>query len=455
MLRDLCHELEVYAEQPGGFAALLARYDIPLAAIYCPTQFYDPVDAEADIEQVVRWAERAAALGATAVVVQAGKRGEGPYPHFAGMAEVFNEIGRRVKPLGMVAGIHPHTGTLIETEAEIDALLSAVDPELFGYAPDTGQIDKGGGDAVASLRKYRHLIKHVHLKDYSGGPTTAYADYTPIGHGAMDMPAILDLLEEIGFEGWVMVELDWGGEQPPRPPREAAMMSRTYLDTLLGERAVWRHPIYGKDKDVSDLKVLLLVGGPRYHDAPGDQRKALGFIGEHFDVTMTDDIRVLTPETLARFDVIANYTTFFEPTDGQMRALLDAVAAGKGFVGIHGATATFWNSPEYIEMIGGKFIEHDRNKLFHVKMNYDHTESSPITAGLEDFDIQDELYIIEGDITQWHVLARSEGHPIVYTKTWGQGRVYSNAMGHDSQAINQPTFQELIIRGIQWAAGAM
>jgi len=449
------HELENLADQPGGFGALLKKHDIPLAAIYCIAEFYDPADAPAQVDKIVAYAEMAAALGAKTVVLQAGKRGEGPYPYFKEMGEAFSEIGRRIKPLGMVAGVHPHTGTLVETEAEIAAVLNALDPAYCGFAPDTAQINKGGGDALSTMKRFKHLLRHVHFKDYAGGPTGVYADYSPIGHGVMDMGAILDFLEELNFEGSIMVELDWGGENPPRPAREAAMMSRTYLDKLLGDRAEWRHPIYPEGKDVSDIKVLLLVGGPRYHDAPGDQRKALEFIGEKFDTTMTDDMRVLTPENLDQFDVIANYTTFFEPTDEQIKALLDAVAGGKGFVGIHGATATFWNSPEYLKMIGGKFIEHDKNKLFHVKMNYNHTEDSPITAGLEDFDIQDELYLIEGDITQWHILARSEGHALVYTKTWGKGRVYSNAMGHDSKALNQPTFQELIIRGIKWAAGAL
>lgn len=443
-----------YQGRPGGFKTVLERYDIPLSAIYCPTAFYDPADAQADIEQVEAWARLAAQVGVDTVVLQAGRRGAGPYPYFPGMGEVFNEIGRRVKALHLVAGIHPHTGTLIETPEEIDAILAAVDPDLVGFAPDTGQIDKGGGSAIATLERHKEIIRHVHLKDYGGGGETGYAGYEPIGSGVIDMGALFDILESVDFHGWVMVELD-DTPQRPRPPREAALMSRRYLGKLLGDRAEWRHPIHSGGKDMSELKVLLLVGGPVYHDTPGDQREALGFLDPHFSVTMTDDMTVLTPENLAKYDVIANYTTFFEPTEGQIKALLDAVAGGKGFVGIHGATATFWNSPEYLEMIGGKFIEHDKNKIFHVKMNYNHTESSPITEGIEDFDIQDELYIIEGDLTQWHILARAEGHPIVYTKMWGQGRVYSNAMGHDSHAIGNPGFQELIVRGVKWAAGGL
>jgi len=74
---------------------------------------------------------------------------------------------------------------------------------------------------------------------------------------------------------------------------------------------------------------------------------------------------------------------------------------------------------------------------------------------MDDFAIEDELYIIEGDLTQWHILARAEGHPIIYTKTWGQGRVYSNALGHDTRALENPSFQELVCRGVAWVAGEL
>jgi inosose dehydratase len=225
-------------DRPGGFGALLQRYGIPLSAAYCGTAFYDPAQGEADVEQVAKWAEVAKSLGATTIVLQGGQRREEPYTQWEGMASVFNEIARRVAALGMITALHPHTGTLIETEAEIDAILAAVDPRLVSFAPDTGQIQKGGGDAVAVLRRHKARIGHVHLKDYGGGRETGYAGYEPIGSGMIDMAAIFQVLAEGNFSGWVMVELD-STPSAPRPPREAAAMSRSYLAKLLGDRAQW------------------------------------------------------------------------------------------------------------------------------------------------------------------------------------------------------------------------
>jgi inosose dehydratase len=232
------HVLEQYPGGPDGFRALLDRYGIPLAAAYCPTRFVDPSDADEDVEQVTKWARVAQSLGASTIVLQAGQRQAEPYTGFAGMAEAFNEIGRRARDLGLTTAIHPHTGTLIETGAEIDAILDAVDPALVGFAPDTGQIAKGGADPVAKLRQHKDLIYHVHLKDYAGGRETAHAGYAPVGSGVMDMAGIFEVLEEAGFEGWVNVELD-GRPAPPLVPRDAAAMSLGYLKGLLRDRAAW------------------------------------------------------------------------------------------------------------------------------------------------------------------------------------------------------------------------
>ena len=205
-----------------------------------------------------------------------------------------------------------------------------------------------------------------------------------------------------------------------------------------------------------DTKVLLLVGGSEYHDQPRHRQILSEFIGAKFDLTMTDDLGILNPDTLGIYNVIVNYTTFVNPTEKQVEALLDAVRKGKGFVGIHGATATFWNSPAYLDMIGGKFITHDPNKEFLVQTR---TAGAviphPITKDIDDFMIQDELYIIEGDINQWEILTRAEGHPIIFNKMFVNGRIHNNALGHDDKALSNPSFQKLIINGITWSAGLL
>ena len=94
-------------------------------------------------------------------------------------------------------------------------------------------------------------------------------------------------------------------------------------------------------------------------------------------------------------------------------ALLNTVGGGKGFVGIYGATATFWNSPAYLQMIGGKFLVQIRT----AKVTIPH----PMTEDVEDFTIQDRLYIIESGITRWEILAWAEGPLLASTKCMAKG----------------------------------
>ncbi|MBM3187696.1 MAG: sugar phosphate isomerase/epimerase [Chloroflexi bacterium] len=228
------------------FEGLLARYGMPLSAVYCSARFHDPTHAVAPgggpRQDVVRWARRTSELGATTLVLAAGSSDGRPYTHpiqWEGMAAVFNGIAREVAAYGVITAIHPHTGTLIETRSEIDAIMRAVDPTLVGFAPDTGQIAKGGSDMLAVLRAYKERIWHVHLKDYAGGRETGYVGYEAIGQGVLDIPAIFQILEGARFDKWISVELD-GTPQSPRAPREAAAMSKRYLEPLLGERTGWR-----------------------------------------------------------------------------------------------------------------------------------------------------------------------------------------------------------------------
>jgi len=231
---------------------------------------------------------------------------------------------------------------------------------------------------------------------------------------------------------------------------------------------------------VVKLKALLLVGGAEYHNRPFHYAELAGiFAGEGgCDLRITDDLAVLEPRTLEQYQVIVNWSTFLQPADEQLAALLSAVEGGTGFLGLHAATATFWNSAAYLRMIGSRFIRHDPYKRFTVCIE-DH--SHPITAGVEDFEIEDELYQLGGDARGFdalaegvrqgrptrelrelgagplgpdiHVLATAEGWPLLYVKTYGKGRVHYNALGHDTAALQHPSYRRLVLQGLAWVAG--
>lgn len=233
--------IEAYEADGRDYAELLARHGIGLIGTYIGTRFRHGEDPGPDIENARRWIARAQALGAGTVLLAAGSRREGPCTERAGwrhIADAFAAIARMAREHGMRTAVHPHTGTLLETRQDIDSFFAVADTDLLPFAPDTGQIAKAGDNAVATLADYRDIIRHVHLKDYGGGVETGYVGYTPIGAGVIDMPAIFRILADIQFDGWVTVELD-GTPDAPRPPYEAARMSRDYLTSILGAQVIW------------------------------------------------------------------------------------------------------------------------------------------------------------------------------------------------------------------------
>jgi type 1 glutamine amidotransferase len=79
----------------------------------------------------------------------------------------------------------------------------------------------------------------------------------------------------------------------------------------------------------------------------------------------------------------------------------------------------------------------------------------PITEGVDDFDVDDELYMLAWDPSV-HVLAIVEWYekrlPVAWTHTYGDGRVFYTALGHDERAFATPAFLRLLVNGARWAA---
>lgn len=230
------------------------------------------------------------------------------------------------------------------------------------------------------------------------------------------------------------------------------------------------------------MRALLLMGGPDYHDQPEHYAELAGMLaGEGgVDLRITRDLDVLSPEGLAPYDALVNWTTFLKPSREQVTALIDAIQGGLGFLGIHGATATFWNSAPYLELLGSRFLKHDPYKEFLVEIiDRDH----PITRGVDNFLVTDELYELGGNTSAFAefatrysagtpytgetaalgegplgddivILATAEEHPLLYTRQVGAGRVHVNALGHDRAALTNPSVRQLIRQGLAWVAGS-
>jgi len=204
---------------------------------------------------------------------------------------------------------------------------------------------------------------------------------------------------------------------------------------------------------VSRIKTLLFAGG-EIHDYQGcgDEVERILRPCDTLDITRVDnDLSVLEGDGLAPYDLIVFYYTIGDITSAQKNGLLEWVASGKGYVGIHSAGDSFRECPEYRAMVGGWFVTHPHYRKYQVSVV---DPEHPITKGIEEFWVEDEQYILDYD-PRVHVLAsalwKGTAMPCVWTKSWGAGRVFYVSLGHDPNACKNETFATLLGRGALWA----
>ncbi|RDI69364.1 TIM barrel protein [Nocardia pseudobrasiliensis] len=119
---------------------------------------------------------------------------------------------------GLRAVLHPHVGTHVETEAEVERFLADSDLDI---CLDTGHLLIGGTDPVALARRHAARIGHIHLKDVRNdlideirGGRMEYSHavrrglYAPLGEGDVDIESLVRCLRAAGYRGWFVIEQD-------------------------------------------------------------------------------------------------------------------------------------------------------------------------------------------------------------------------------------------------------
>lgn len=201
------------------------------------------------------------------------------------------------------------------------------------------------------------------------------------------------------------------------------------------------------------IKVLFLVGGG-FHDftnLPPIMKTALEASGD-FTVTITEDRNELTAPKISKYDAVLFYTQGGDLTPEQEKGLMEFIAGGKGYAGIHCASDSFKSSDAYWNLVGGQFTGHGFGD-FTINIT---GKRHPIVKGMSNFQIKDEDY--DNKIhpkANIMVLARwaNDGQPAIWVQNYGQGRVFYTGMGHGKEAFENKSFQEVMIRGLRWVAG--
>jgi inosose dehydratase len=228
-------------ERPGALKDLLHQAGIVMACLFESGDWTEPEAAQSLLEDARRWSNAVCELGGSILMLVPGPRRETPpysLDEFEQMAETMNRAGEIARQAGAVAAMHPHWGTVAEQRLEIELLLSRLDPDLVGFAPDTGQIAKGGADPMPIVARWADRVRHVHMKDLSpeweamrkaGVPLRSPEGYAEMGQGVIDFRPLVDILGRAQYRGWLMAELD----EARRPAREAATLNKQYIEGTL------------------------------------------------------------------------------------------------------------------------------------------------------------------------------------------------------------------------------
>ncbi|MBW7989134.1 MAG: ThuA domain-containing protein [Planctomycetes bacterium] len=219
-------------------------------------------------------------------------------------------------------------------------------------------------------------------------------------------------------------------------------------------------------KQQDQIRVLLIAGDDvaPYHDwrEISEKTREVLVSSPRFDVKVCEEPLILESNTaIGRYDVIllTMYNRAMPTITGQAKEnLLEFVKKGKGFYVQHLASASFSEWDEFGKLCGRKWVMgtsgHGPRGVFGAKIVKEH----PITRGLKDFKIFDELYAkLQGD-SPIEVLVSADSdwskntEPLVFTRSYGKGRCVHNAFGHDHKAILDPNMKQLIRNGVEWAA---
>lgn len=211
---------------------VLARHELRLVSGWYDGRILDR-DIDAEFEAVLPHLTLLRDCGATHVVYADTSRGrhdaifrpiserprlaEGDWPAYGAK---ITALAERMRDVGVGMAFHHHMGTIVETDAEIGALMDHTGPAV-GLLYDTGHCAFSGGDPEALLARHLGRIVHVHCKDVrpevlarARAQDMSFMDavmegiFTVPGDGAIPYARLLPRLAAAGYAGWLVVEAE-------------------------------------------------------------------------------------------------------------------------------------------------------------------------------------------------------------------------------------------------------
>jgi type 1 glutamine amidotransferase len=215
-------------------------------------------------------------------------------------------------------------------------------------------------------------------------------------------------------------------------------------------------------------KALIVWGGWDGHEPDKVAERFRGYLADDgFDVDVQNTLSAFDDGNhLTKLDLIVPIWTMSTIEASQSKNVQDAVASGVGLAGCHGGMCdAFRNDVGWQFMTGGQWVAHpgNDNTKYTVEIGPGRGE---LNDGIADFAVDSEQYYLHVDpaVKVWatttfpvadgpHTPNGTVKMPQVWTKYWGQGRVFYNALGHVDKVFEEsPEAAELMRRGLRWAA---
>jgi type 1 glutamine amidotransferase len=230
-------------------------------------------------------------------------------------------------------------------------------------------------------------------------------------------------------------------------------------------------------------KHILVIGEEKgyRHEAISHAMATIERLGTEtglWDSTLRTDAEALTKKkleynakNLTNFDAVLFFTGGDLEMDAQQKSdfLSFIHEDGKGFIGIHSATITFVDWPEYGEMIGGYYDEHPWG-TFDAPIIVEDPAFPGMQQWPKSFVLRDEIYQMRNysrdkvrvlmrldaakiDLANKNVHRADHDFAVTWAKMYGKGRVYYTTLGHVKDNWDDPRFQKMLIEAIKWTTG--
>ena len=202
-----------------------------------PSAFFEPSLVTADdearawrVEYTKGAIDLAAAVDAPAVCVATGRPLPGNPPERARefLLDSLHEVLDYAEPRGIDVGVEFEPELLVESTDEVLALIEAVGRDSLGVNLDVGHAAVYGEDPAESVRRCAGHITGVHLEDIAGGIRGKHYHLVP-GEGDLDFGRVFGALEDVGYDGFVTLELYTYPDEPDRAARAAHEALERYV----------------------------------------------------------------------------------------------------------------------------------------------------------------------------------------------------------------------------------